>query len=99
MIDPTLAAFFEGPVMMIFATRSAAGGPAIGRGMGGRVIADGREVEFYAGGRQWAEALDGLAVGDPVALTFCRLSHLPAQGPAPGHRARQPGRRGALRGL
>jgi len=72
VIDLALAAFFEGPVMMIFATRGAAGGPAIGRGVGGRVVADGREVEFYAGGRQWAEALGSLSVGDPVALTFCR---------------------------
>lgn len=72
MIDPTLAAFFESPVMIIFGTRSAAGRPAIGRGLGARVSAGGREVEFYAGGRQWAEALEGLCVGAPVAVTFCR---------------------------
>ena len=72
MIDPELAAFFESPVVMIFATRTAEGRPAIGRGVGGRVVADGGEVELYVDGRQWAEALDDLSIGDRVALTFCR---------------------------
>ena len=72
VINPALAAFLEGPVMMIFGARSAAGCPALGRAVGARVVADGREVEFYAGGRQWAEALGGLSVGDPVALTVAR---------------------------
>lgn len=72
IINPALAAFLEGPVMMIFGARSAAGFPALGRAVGARIVADGREVEFYAGGRQWAEALGGLSVGDPVALTVAR---------------------------
>ncbi len=72
VISPALAEFIGGPVMMIFAAKSAAGFPALGRAVGARVLAEGREIEFYAGGRQWAEVLGGLSVGEPVALTFGR---------------------------
>jgi hypothetical protein len=72
VIDQELAAFVEGPVMMIFGTRSAAGLPAIGRALGVRVAADGASIDFFVSASQWTDALDGLSVGDQAALTFCR---------------------------
>lgn len=72
MIGPALAEFIGGPVMMVFAARSASGFPALGRAVGAHVIADGREIEIYVGARQWPEAVGGLSVGGRVALTFAR---------------------------
>ncbi|MEW5687123.1 MAG: pyridoxamine 5'-phosphate oxidase family protein [Pseudomonadota bacterium] len=73
MIDPELARFLEGPVMMLVAARGADGGPVLGRGLGCAVEGP-RELRFNVGARQWADVLAGLASGDVVALTFVRPS-------------------------
>ncbi len=71
MIDPELARFLEGPVMILVASRGVDGQPALGRGLGCAV--DGaHELLVHVGARQWAEVLAGLASGDVVAVTFVR---------------------------
>lgn len=68
MLDPMLAAFLQGPVMMIVGLRDARGLPAVARAVGARVSAAG--VDLFVPTRQWGPALDGLSPGDPIALTF-----------------------------
>lgn len=71
MIDADLAAFIEGPVMMVFAAADAAGRPMIGRATGAR-LADSGEVEVFVSRARWGEVTDDLTVGAPVAVTFSR---------------------------
>ncbi|MBX3485395.1 pyridoxamine 5'-phosphate oxidase family protein [Phenylobacterium sp.] len=73
MLDPELVRFLQGPVMILMASRTAEGRPAIARVLGCRVQDDG-DLHVQVGARQWAEALGGLAPGDTVALTFVRPS-------------------------
>lgn len=70
MIDEELAAFFEGPVMMVFAARSATGWPALGRALGARVAEDRASIDIFVPSGQWPEALSGLAAGSQLAFTF-----------------------------
>ena len=72
MIDAELTALLQEPVMMVFAARSAAGLPALGRALGARPAADGRTVDIFTPAAQWDEALSGLAPGSPLAFTFTR---------------------------
>ncbi|PZQ65070.1 MAG: hypothetical protein DI570_02915 [Phenylobacterium zucineum] len=71
MIDPELARFLEGPVMILVAARGADGRPALGRGLGCAVEGP-RELVVNVGARQWAEVVAGMATGEVVALTFVR---------------------------
>lgn len=71
MIDPELARFLEGPVMILVASRGADGQPALGRGLG-CAVQGAHELFVNVAARQWAEVLAGLALGDGVAVTFVR---------------------------
>ena len=72
MLDQTLAAFLQGPVMMILGTRDARGLPAVARVVGARVSADLALVDLFVPTLQWNSAVEALGPGDPVALTFCQ---------------------------
>lgn len=72
MIDAELTALLQEPVMMVFAARSAAGLPALGRALGARPAADGETLDIFTPGAQWGEALSGLAPRSPLAFTFTR---------------------------
>lgn len=74
VIDQDLAAFVQSPVMMIFATRSAAGLPAIGRAVGARVTPGRDAIDIFVSPSQWADALSGVAAGSQIAFTACRPS-------------------------
>lgn len=58
--------------MMVFAARSAAGLPALGRALGVRPAADERTLDIFTPAAQWGEALSGLVPGSPLAFTFTR---------------------------
>ena len=70
MIDAELTALLKEPVMMVFAAKSAAGLPALGRALGARPAPDGRTIDIFTPAAQWGEALSGLAPGSPLAFTF-----------------------------
>ncbi|MBP6879126.1 MAG: hypothetical protein KBC34_13970 [Phenylobacterium sp.] len=70
MIDAELTALLREPVMMVFAARSAAGLPALGRALGARPAADGATLDIFIPAAQWGEALSGLVAGAPLAFTF-----------------------------
>ncbi|MCX7589225.1 hypothetical protein [Phenylobacterium sp. 58.2.17] len=70
MIDAELTALLREPVMMVFAARSAAGLPALGRALGARPAADGATLDIFTPAAQWSEALGGLAPGALLAFTF-----------------------------
>lgn len=70
MIDAELTALLQEPVMMVFAAKSAAGLPALGRALGARITPDGERLDIFTPASQWAEALSGLAPGAPLAFTF-----------------------------
>lgn len=72
MIDAELTALLREPVMMVFAARSAAGLPALGRALGARPAPDGETLDIFTPAAQWGEALSGLAAGAPLAFTFTR---------------------------
>ncbi|CAN7537634.1 hypothetical protein LJR164_003792 [Phenylobacterium sp. LjRoot164] len=72
MIDAELTALLREPVMMVFAARSAAGLPALGRALGARPAPDGATVDIFTPAAQWGEALSGLRPGSPLAFTFVR---------------------------
>ncbi|WP_332770194.1 hypothetical protein [Phenylobacterium sp.] len=74
MIDQDLAAFVQGPVMMILATRSAAGLPAIGRAIGARVTSGRDAIDIFVSPSQWADVLSGVVAGSQIAFTACRPS-------------------------
>jgi hypothetical protein len=71
VIDADLAAFIEGPVMMVFAAADAAGRPMIGRATGARRT-DSGEVELFVSRGRWGEVTDDLKAGAEVAVTFSR---------------------------
>lgn len=71
MIDTELAAFVEGPVMVVFAAADAAGRPMIGRAAGAR-CADRGDVDLFVSRARWGEVTDDLRVGSQVAATFSR---------------------------
>lgn len=71
MIDADLAAFIEGPVMMVFAAADATGRPMIGRATGARRT-DSGDVELFVSRARWGEVTDDLTVGAQVAVTFSR---------------------------
>lgn len=66
-----MAAFIEGPMMMVYAVRAASGRPALARALGARVAPHGDEIAFFASESAWPEATGGLAPGAPLALTVC----------------------------
>jgi hypothetical protein len=70
VIDAELTALLQEPVMMVFAARSAAGLPALGRALGARPAADRETLDIFTPAAQWGEALSGLAPGSPLAFTF-----------------------------
>lgn len=72
MIDLPLGAFLESPVMIVVATRGAGMGPAIARGLGAVRHPERGVIDVFASASQWPQALDHLAPGDAVAVTFCR---------------------------
>lgn len=74
MIEQDLAAFVEGPVMMVLGTRSRAGLPAVARAVGARVTSGRDAIDIFASPGQWADALGGLAAGSQIAFTACRPS-------------------------
>ena len=71
MIDAELAAFIEGPVMVVFGAADAAGRPMIGRAAGAR-CADSGEVDLFVSRARWGEVTEDLRVGAQVAVTFSR---------------------------
>ncbi len=74
VIGQDLAAFIEGPVMMVLGTRSLAGLPAVGRAIGARVTPERDAIDIFASPSQWADALGGVAAGSQIAFTACRPS-------------------------
>ena len=70
MIDAELTALLQEPVMMVFAAKSAAGLPTLGRALGARAAADGETLDIFTPAAQWGEALSGLAPGASLAFTF-----------------------------
>ncbi|KQW73273.1 hypothetical protein ASE17_10085 [Phenylobacterium sp. Root77] len=70
MIDAELTALLREPVMMVFAARSAAGLPALGRALGARPSPGGETLDIFTPAAQWGEALSGLVPGAPLAFTF-----------------------------
>lgn len=72
MIDAELTALLREPVMMVFAAKSAAGLPALGRALGARPAPDSGTLDIFIPAAQWGEALSGLAPGSPLAFTFTR---------------------------
>lgn len=72
VIDQDLAAFIDGPVMMILGTRSLAGLPAVGRAIGARMTPERDAIDIFVSPGQWAEALGGVGAGSEIAFTACR---------------------------
>jgi hypothetical protein len=71
-VQDEMAAFLEGAVMMVIASRDDAFRPAIARAQGARLHEGGRLVEVLVSRSQWPEAVGNLGPGRPVALTVCR---------------------------
>lgn len=70
VLDQSLAAFLQGPVMMVFAAKDADGWPAVGRAVGARPSPDLAAVDIFVPAHQWGPALSGVVPGAPIALTF-----------------------------
>lgn len=71
MINAELAAFIEGPVMIVFGAADAAGRPVIGRATGAR-CADSGQIDLLVSRARWGAVTDDLRVGAQVAVTFSR---------------------------
>jgi len=72
MIDEKLAAFIEGPVMIILAVADRAGRPTIGKGVGARF--DAGSITVLVSRRQWPGLAGSIAPGAKIAATFCRAA-------------------------
>jgi hypothetical protein len=70
LIDAELAAFMEGPVMIVAATRDAAFRPTVARFSG--LTAPDAQDRFYGfvSSSLWPQAMANMQPGWPVALTF-----------------------------
>lgn len=85
MLDQSLAAFLQGPVMMVFAAKDADGWPAAGRAVGARPSPDLTALDIFVPAHQWGLALSGVVPGAPIALTFVQPANYRAfqlKGPA-----------------
>lgn len=69
VIDAELAAFMQGPVMIVAATRGATLRPAIGRGVGLRLSQDRAVLDVLVSRTQWPDIASGQSAGAAWALT------------------------------
>ncbi|MCF6367469.1 pyridoxamine 5'-phosphate oxidase family protein [Rhizobium halophilum] len=73
-LDPDIADFIQGEVMIILGTCSRGKLPDIGRGVGCRVLAPGNTVEVLVSAWQWPETVANLRDTGEVAVTFVRVA-------------------------
>ncbi|MFN3523011.1 MAG: hypothetical protein ACK4YQ_12245 [Phenylobacterium sp.] len=71
MVDETLNAFLEGPVMMVAAAVSGDGRPVLARALGARRVGGGL-VELIVSRAQWPQAVAAMVSDAAMAFTFCR---------------------------
>jgi hypothetical protein len=74
MIDEPMAAFIEGPVMIILSVADRMGRPTIARGVGARFEAQAGAIVVLVSRRQWPGLTGAIAPGGQVAVTFCRAA-------------------------
>lgn len=85
LIDPPLAAFLQGGVSMIAASRGADGAPSVMRGVGCRLSDDRRQLTLLMSAAGCGRLLDDLRAGGPLAVVFSRpTTHEAVQLKAPG---------------
>lgn len=68
-LDPALARFVGGPVMLTLGSRDTANRPAIGRGSGVWLLDDLERLEVAIGGRLWADTVANLRDNGMLAVT------------------------------
>ena len=74
MIDEGLAAFIEGPVMIILAVATPLDRPTIGRAVGARFDAGRQSITILVSRRQWPVLAGSIVPETQIAVTFCRAS-------------------------
>lgn len=74
LVDPALAAFVQGGVSMIAASRGDDGAPSVMRGVGCRVSEDRRQLTLLMSAAGCGRLLDDLRAGGPIAVVFARPS-------------------------
>lgn len=72
MIDARLAAFIEGPVMIILSVADRTNHPTIARAVGARFDAKAGSISILVSRRQWPSLAEAVAPDALVAATFCR---------------------------
>lgn len=74
MIDERLAAFIEGPVMIILAVADQMNRPTIARAVGARFDPEAESISILVSRRQWPGLTGALAPHGRIAATFCRAA-------------------------
>lgn len=72
MIDKRLAAFLEGPVMIILAVSDRMDRPTIARAVGARFDAETQSISILVSRKQWPILTGALRPDGQIAVTFCR---------------------------
>lgn len=75
MIDERLAAFIEGPVMIILAVADQTGRPTIARAVGARFDAQAHSISILVSRRQWPALTGSMTPNGQIAVTFCRAEN------------------------